>query len=158
MRGGMIDMESNTTLVQCYPAHEAVPEGAGPFPGVVIAHDRFGLSPHIKGIANRLAHEGFYVLAPNFYALPTSVAGAAPEMMRPSSAGYFDFERDAEAGEAAAMLSDTRAETIMRQAIGYARTRSRVRAGGIGLLGFSMGGRLAFLAACANPEDVRACV
>ena len=28
----------------------------------------------------------------------------------------------------------------------------------IGLLGFGMGGRIAFLAACRNPGDVRACV
>ena len=55
MRGGMIDMESNTTLVQCYPAHEAVPDGQGSFPAVIVAHDRFGLNPHVKGVANRLA-------------------------------------------------------------------------------------------------------
>lgn len=149
-------MESNTTLVQCYPAHEAVPEGAGPFPGVIVAHDRFGLSPHIKGVANRLAHAGFYALAPDFYALPTSVADAAPVMMRPSRSGHFEYEADAR--ERAALLSDERAQAIVRQAIGYARTRSNVRSGGVGLLGFGMGARIAFLAACQNPGDARACV
>ena len=151
-------MESNTTLVQCYPAHEAVPDGAGPFPGVIVAHDAFGLSPHIKGIANRLSHEGFYALAPNFYALPTSVAASAPVMMRPSRAGYFEYAEEAGARERAAALSDERAEAVFRQAIGYATTRSEVRSGGIGLLGFGMGGRIAFLAACRSPGDVRACV
>ncbi len=158
MRGGMIDMESNTTLVQCYPAHEAVPDGAGPFPGVIVAHDQFGLSPHIKAIANRLAHEGFYALAPNFYALPTSVADAAPLIMRPSRAGYFEYADEAGARELASLLSDERAEAILQQAIGYATTRSKVRSGGIGLLGFATGARIAFLAACRNAPDVRACV
>ena len=43
----MVDMESNTTLVQCYPAHEAVPAGQGPFPPVIVVHDRVGLNAHV---------------------------------------------------------------------------------------------------------------
>ncbi len=154
----MIDMESNTTLVQCYPAHEAIPDGQGPFPAVVVAHDRFGLNPHFRGIANRLANAGFYALAPNFYGAPTSVADVAPEFLRPAGATHFDYDEDERADEAAAMLSDERSEAILRQAIDYAVTRGKVRSGGVGMLGFSMGGRLAFLAACRNPDEVRAAV
>src|SRR6478735_5322594 len=90
MRGGMIDMESNTTLVQCYPAHEAIPDGEGPFPAVVVAHDRFGLTRETRAVANRLAHSGFYALAPSFYAMPSSVADAAPEYLRPTAAAHFE--------------------------------------------------------------------
>jgi carboxymethylenebutenolidase len=159
MRSGMIDMESNTTLVQCYPAHEAVPDGEGPFPAVIVAHDRFGLNPHIKGVANRLANSGFYSLAPSFYSMPTSVADVAPEFMRPTLAVHFGYDDEASADDAAAVLSDERAEEIFRQAIGYAASRARVRAPtGVGVMGFSMGGRQAFLAACRNPDDVAACV
>lgn len=158
MQTGMIDMESNTTLVQCYPAHEAVPDGRGPFPAVIVAHDRFGLNPHAKGIANRLAAAGFYALAPNFYGSPTSVADVAPEYLRPSVATHFDYGEEERADDAAAMLSDARGEAVFRQAIDYAVTRGRVRPGGVGVLGFSMGGRLAFLAACRNPGQVRAAV
>ncbi len=157
MRGGMIDMESNTTLVQCYPAHEAVPDGQGPFPAVIVAHDRFGLNPHAKGVANRLAAAGFYALAPGFYATPTSVADVAPEYMRPSTAVHFGYDQETEAQEAASLLSGERAEAIFRQAIGFAITRPIVR-GPVAVLGFSMGGTFAFLAACQNPEEVRACV
>jgi carboxymethylenebutenolidase len=156
VRSGMVDMESNTTLVQCYPAHEAIPDGAGPFPAVVVAHDRFGLNPHSKGIASRLAASGFYALAPNFYARPTSVAAVAPEYLWPASATSFGFDQGDRAADAGAMLPDDRAEAIFRQAINYAVTRGHVRAGGVGLLGFSMGARLAFLAACRNPDQVRA--
>lgn len=157
MRGGMIDMESNTTLVQCYPAHEAVPDGQGPFPAVIVAHDRFGLNPHAKGVANRLAAAGFYALAPAFYATPTSVADVAPEYLRPSMAVHFGYDQEIEAKEAASLLTSERAEAIFRQAIGFAVTRASVR-GPVGALGFSMGGTFAFLAACRNPEEVRACV
>jgi carboxymethylenebutenolidase len=159
MRSGMIDMESNTTLVQCYPAHEAVPDGTGPFPAVIVAHDRFGLSQQIRNVANRLANSGFYALAPSFYAIPTSVADVAPEFMHPTLSVHFDSDNEAGADDAAAMLSDERAGNIFKQAIGYAISRAKVRApGGVGVLGFAMGGRHAFLAACRSPKDVAACV
>jgi carboxymethylenebutenolidase len=159
MRSGMIDMESNTTLVQCFPAHEAVPDGQGPFPAVIVAHDQFGLSPHIRGVANRLANSGFYALAPAFYALPTSVADVAPDFLRPTLPIHFGCGDEARADDAAAMLSDERAENIFRQAIGYAMGRGKVRApGGVGVMGFAMGGRQAFLAACRNPAEVAVCV
>jgi carboxymethylenebutenolidase len=157
MRGGMIDMESNTTLVQCYPAHEAVPDGQGSFPAVIVAHDRFGLNPHVKGVANRLAGAGFYALAPAFYATPTSVADVAPEYMRPTIAVHYGYDQEIEAQDAASLLSAERAAAIFRQAIDFAVTRSSAR-GPVGVLGFSMGGMFAFLAACQNPEEVRACV
>src|SRR5262249_23070997 len=147
-----------TTLVQCYPAHEAVPDGQGPFRGIVVAHDRFGLTPHARGIANRLANAGFYALAPNFYAAPSSVADVAPEVLHPLTATHFDYSREDEATERAAMLDRQRGGEIFRQAIGYAVTRSAVRSGGVGLLGFGMGARHAFVAACENVEEVRAAV
>lgn len=158
MRGGMIDMESNTTLVQCYPAHEAIPDGAGPFPAVVVAHDRFGLTGEVRSIANRLAHSGFYAIAPSFYATPSSVADVAPEFMRPTPAERFEQDQGDRADDAASMLTDERAQDIFRQAIGYAISRGKVRAsGGVGVMGFAMGGRQAFLAACRNPDEVAAC-
>src|SRR5574340_968654 len=80
-RSGMVDMESNTTLVQRYPAHEAVPAGSPPFPTVILLHDRGGLTPFFRALANRLAREGFYVLAPDLYARPFSTATGAPEWM-----------------------------------------------------------------------------
>ena len=158
MQSGMIDMESNTTLVQCYPAHEAVPDGHGPFPAVVVAHDCFGLNPNAKGIANRLANAGFYALAPNFYGGPTSVADVAPDFLRPAVPTDFAYGEEERAEEAAALLSDERGEAVFRQAIDYAVTRGKVRSGGVGVLGFAMGGRLAFLAACRNSDVVRAAV
>ena len=154
----MIDMESNTTLVQCYPAHEAVPDGDGPFPAVLLLHDRFGLTPHLRGVANRLARAGFYALAPNLYAFPASFADVAPEFMKSPGPAFFDYSEELAAKERRATLSDERAEAIVTQALAYVAGRSHARIGGVGVLGFSMGGRLALLAACRHPEEIRACV
>ncbi len=44
----------------------AYPE-TGIHPGVVLIHEIFGLNDHIKDVANRLAKEGYVVLAPHLY-------------------------------------------------------------------------------------------
>ena len=45
----------------------ARPEGAGPFPGVIVIQEWWGLDNHIKDIAQRFAREGFAALAPDLY-------------------------------------------------------------------------------------------
>ena len=44
------------------------PEGEGPFPGVVIIHEIFGLNENIKDIAHRFADEGYVALAVDLFA------------------------------------------------------------------------------------------
>jgi carboxymethylenebutenolidase len=154
----MIDMESNTTLVQCYPAHQAVPNGEGPFPTVVVLHDRFGLIPHVRNLANRLAHAGFYALAPDLYALPASSAAVAPEFMHPTRSTGFEFSEETAARECASALSDERASAVVKQALGFLSGRAKARSSGTGLFGLGMGGRLAFLSACLFPAEVQAAV
>lgn len=154
----MIDMESNTTLVQCYPAHEAVPDGVGPFPPVIVLHGEFGLNAFVTATANRLAQEGFYALAPDFYATPVSFAAVAPDFMRASTGAAIDYDQRDLAMMRAASLPDDRALAVFRQALGYLTIRSCARNGPAAVVGFSTGARLALLGACAHRDDVRACV
>lgn len=44
-----------------------VPAGEGPFPGVVVLHESFGLNDDIRRIAGRFAAAGYAVLAPDLY-------------------------------------------------------------------------------------------
>ena len=46
----------------------ARPEGDGPFPGIVIIHEAFGLNENIKDIARRFANEGYVALAVDLFA------------------------------------------------------------------------------------------
>jgi carboxymethylenebutenolidase len=48
-------------------AYLAEPEGEGPFPGVVLIHEWWGLNEDITQIADALASEGYVVLAPDAY-------------------------------------------------------------------------------------------
>ncbi len=156
VQAGMIDMESNTTLVQCYPAHEAVPAGDGPFPAILVLHDRFGLNPHARNLTNRLAHAGFYTLAPDLYGSPSSFSASGPDVLHPMRSTAFDYSEEVAASDRASTLTDERATAIVNQALAYVAGRSKARSGGVGLLGMGLGGRLAFLSACRFPDDVRA--
>jgi carboxymethylenebutenolidase len=50
------------------PAAIAIPEGTGPFPGVVVLHEAFGLNNDIRRITGRFADNGYAAIAPDLYA------------------------------------------------------------------------------------------
>ncbi len=45
----------------------AKPEGAGPFPGLIVIHEIFGLNDNIRGIASRFAEQGYAALAVDLF-------------------------------------------------------------------------------------------
>ena len=51
-----------------FEGYFAHPVGAGPFPGLIVIHEIFGLSDNIRGITNRFAEEGYAVLAVDLFA------------------------------------------------------------------------------------------
>ena len=163
-------MEPNVTLVQQYPAHEAVPR-EGPSPVALVLHDVYGLSPGIRAFANRLSREGFFVLAPNLYAHAFSLAAGAPAWMSypfavatdPEWTGFslHTSDRFAEAAEAraqASSLSRERVREIAARALGYADGASDADPSRVGVVGFGVGGRQAFRTACAFPDRIGALV
>src|SRR5438105_3628353 len=46
----------------------ALPDGAGPHPGVVVIHEAYGLNDHVKGIAQRFAGADYVALGVDLFA------------------------------------------------------------------------------------------
>ena len=117
-----------TTLPGDVKAHLAVPPvGAGPWPGVVVLHESFGLNDDIRQQADRLAAAGYLALAPDLFS-----AGGAWRCIRATFAAL------------------TRGHGKAFDDIEAARTWLASRedcTGRIGVIGFCMGGGFALLTA-----------
>lgn len=50
------------------PGYAARPEGAGPFPTILVIEEIFGVHEYIKDVCRRLAHAGYLAVAPELYA------------------------------------------------------------------------------------------
>jgi carboxymethylenebutenolidase len=108
------------------------PEGEGKAPAVVLIQEWWGLNGQIRYVATKLAREGFLVAIPDLYhGRWTTDAGEAQKLME-----GLDWPRAlGEIGGAAAFLA--------------AHPRSN---GHVGVMGFCLGGALAFGAATLVPE------
>jgi carboxymethylenebutenolidase len=108
------------------PGYLARPDGDGPFPGVVVIQEWWGLDAHIKDVTERFAGEGFVALAPDFYR------------------GRVAKEPD-EARKLAMELDHPRAIKDMQGAVNYLIAQPSVEPKKAGIVGFCMGGGLALL-------------
>ncbi len=48
-------------------AYIAAPEGAGTYPAIILLQEAFGVTSHIRGVANRIAAEGYVIIAPELF-------------------------------------------------------------------------------------------
>ena len=114
------------------------PTGDGKTPAIIVAHELFGVNPDICSIVDRLGDLGYVALAPEFY-------------HRHSPAGEWLERNDAGRKRGFEYLNQTSREQVVqdvRAAMDYLRQRDDVN-GKIGILGFSAGGHMAFLAAAS---------
>ncbi|NHA68304.1 dienelactone hydrolase family protein [Phycicoccus sp. CMS6Z-2] len=120
-------MSSGPTRVGDLPAWRSVPAGDGPWPGLVLVHEAFGLDDNMRGIADRMAGSGFLTLAPDLLSRGrrTACLRATMTALRRGSGQAFD---DIEAARA--------------QVAGDERCTGRV-----GVIGFCMGGGFALVLA-----------
>jgi carboxymethylenebutenolidase len=119
----MIEFASNGDQV---PGYLARPAGAGPFPGVVVIQEWWGLNDHIKDVTDRFAREGFVALAPDLYR------------------GQVALEPD-EARKLAMELTHPRAIQDIQGAVTYLLAQPIVEPKKAGVVGFCMGGGLTLL-------------
>jgi len=104
-----------------------IPSGEGPWPGVVVIHDAFGLRKPHREIARRIADNGYLAVAPNMFArggMIRCMRGIFNDLMAYEGRAFDDI---AAARELLAARSDC--------------------TGAIGIAGFCIGGGFALVAA-----------
>lgn len=128
--GVMVRYRSGEETVEGYLVR---PAGPGPFPGVVVIHEWWGLNEQTKSEARKLAAEGYVALAIDLYrGRATTDAGEAHELMRG--------------------LPEDRARRDLLAAFDYLAGRADVRGDRIGSIGWCMGGGYSLVLALAQPR------
>ncbi|MGH8505231.1 MAG: dienelactone hydrolase family protein [Stenotrophobium sp.] len=132
----------NVLLPGAVPACHARPDAGQPVRGaVVVLMEAYGLTPHIRGICARLAQAGYVSVAPDFHRGKIYSYDDRPAILK--LLGGLDDE---------ALMRDVDA------ALDFIRAQDGVTADRIAVLGYCMGGRLAFIAGSRHAERLRAVV
>lgn len=131
----MIEFPSNEHST---PGYLAQPAADGPYPAIIAIQEWWGLVPHIKDVAERLAAEGYVVLAPDLYH------------------GAVANEPD-EASKLAMALDRDRAVYEIAAAAKALKAMSNVSSQKVGVVGWCMGGRLS-LSTAAESDDIGAVI
>lgn len=121
------------------PVHLVVPDGEGPFAGVVVAMEAFGLNGHIRSVAERIAREGYVVAAPDLYYRAAGERVAAYDQLPKAIELMMDLPGYD------AITADVKAT------IDLVESQPQTDKGRIGMTGFCMGGFVTFLSACRLP-------
>ena len=135
--GDMVEFKSNGDTARGYLA---VPS-SGSGPGVIVVQEWWGLNPQIKGVADRLAKEGFVALAPDLY--------------RGELAQHDEMDK---AGQLMASMPMDRAARDMTGAVDFLAGHDAVTGDGLGAIGFCMGGGLVMMLGCLRPDRIKAVV
>lgn len=127
---------SDGTQMQAYIS---LPEGGAKLPGIIMLQEAFGVNSHIRNVTDRLAKEGYVVIAPELFHRTAPVG---------FEAGYTDFNALAPHFQGITpegLIAD------MKAAFDWLRQQSNVNHAKIGSIGFCLGGRASFLANTALP-------
>ncbi|MGO2052697.1 dienelactone hydrolase family protein [Glutamicibacter sp. 287] len=130
-----VTFESSGTQAHGYLA---LPE-SGKGPGVIVIHEWWGLTDHIRDIADRLADQGFVALAPDLYG------------------GSITHDGD-EAGRMMSELPEEKGAELLSGAVDYLLASDHVTSGKLGAIGFCMGGGFVLQLAAQQGEKIGAAV
>ena len=120
-----------------FPAYRAMPEGAGPFPTMVVIEEIFGVHEYIKDICRRYAKLGYFAIAPELFA-------------RQGDAAHADIKTIVT--DIVPKVPDAQAMADLDATIAYAGSTGKADTGRRGATGFCWGGRMIWLYAHHDPQ------
>jgi carboxymethylenebutenolidase len=115
------------------------------FPAVIVAHHGPGVDKFIEDRVENLAHQGYLAIAPDLYHRQTSAAAGV------SSAAAGVLEDGGDPLTRIGRLRDPEVINDVNAAVNYARRLKDTQLGDVGIIGFCMGGRVAYLMAASKP-------
>ncbi|MBZ3902685.1 dienelactone hydrolase family protein [Streptomyces griseiscabiei] len=150
VRGTTVDITTEDGTADAYLVH---PDDDGAHPAVLFYMDAFGLRPHLRAMADRLAGAGYTVLVPNvFHRSGRTPVFDLPEFIDPAA-------RPQLWDQILPVMLTLTPDLARRDAAAYLRWLAdspRAAAGPVGITGYCMGARLALYTAGAFPERVAA--
>lgn len=133
--------QNNTQIAADLEGYAERPEGKGPFPGVVVIMEAYGITGHIHNVCKRLVKAGFVALAPDHFHGDVITYTDSPAAMAKIST-----------------LKDDQLVKEVGQCLDWFDKQADVKKGAHAIIGFCMGGRLAFLSNCRLPTRLQASV
>jgi carboxymethylenebutenolidase len=130
-----------------FDAHVAIPPSGGG-PGILLIQEIFGVNAYVKDAARRLTELGYVVLAPDLYwrTEPGLALGHDEEGLKRGFAAMQKLDMQAAVQDSIAALA------ALRELPEVAQAGSRA-----GVLGFCLGGTLAYQVAVHGDPDVAVC-
>ena len=119
------------------PAYRAMPDGAGPFPTMIVIEEIFGLHEYIKDICRRFAKLGYFAIAPELFA-------------RQGDATKADIKTIMT--EIVPKKPDAQAMTDLDATVAFAASTGKADTERLGAIGFCWGGRQIWLFAEHDPK------
>ena len=147
MPSSMIDVRTHDGVADCYLSG---PDDGGEHPAVLLMIDAIGLRPRIEEMADRIASQGYVVLAPNvFYRDGRAPLWETPDLADAESRGEF-FER------IGPMMASLTPQRIVSDGSAYLDRLAQAADGPTAITGYCFGGRLGWTIAAAAPDRVAA--
>ncbi len=114
------------------------------FPAVIVIHPGSGVDKFTEDRVENLAQQGYLAIAPDLYHRQTSAAAGVSS----AAAGVLD---DGDMLTRIGRLRDPEVISDVNAAVNYARRLKDTQLGDVGIIGFCMGGRVAYLMAASKP-------
>jgi carboxymethylenebutenolidase len=143
----MVDVPTADGLADAYLTR---PDGDGDHPAVLLVIDAIGLRPRIEEMADRIAGQGYVVLAPNaFYRAGQAPVLPMPDFTDPDNrAGFMQSVRP--------LIEQLTPERVAQDGEAYLGFLSAEAPGPVGITGYCMGVRIGWRIAAAQPDRVAA--